>query len=118
MEDLKFNFKIWLETHDGKSVFGDGKFELLKEIEKKGSLKAAMAEKGLSYRKTWDKLRKIEETLGFPIIETTQGGNEGGCTTLTPLGKRFVVAFEKMHERCDAFFLSAFNDIVEEIKSS
>jgi len=115
MEKLRFNFKIWLETSEGVSIFGDGKYALLKCIERTGSLKAAMEEMGLSYRKTWDKLKKIEDTLGFPILETTQGGCEGGCTVLTPYGKEFIKAFEDMHKKCDAFFQEAFNEVLKDI---
>ncbi|MBN1340780.1 MAG: LysR family transcriptional regulator [Bacteroidales bacterium] len=102
--NLEFRYKIWLETADGRNVFGDGKWELLKAIDEAGSLKGAIDKLGLSYRKTWDNLKKIEEVLGFPVLDATRGGAEGGKTELTPEGKLLVTAFAKIHSEADGLF--------------
>lgn len=111
--EIKFNKKIWIETADGQNIFGDGKYKLLKTIEKTGSLKLAIEELGLSYRKTWDKLKKIEETLGFKVVDTTRGGRDGGSSQITPEGKILVHAFEKFHQGLDEFF----NDLSKQIEN-
>ena len=41
LKNFNLNFKIWLSTPDGKGIMGDGKWQILKAIEKHGSLKAA-----------------------------------------------------------------------------
>ena len=117
LKDLHFNYKIWLETREGENVFGDGKWQLLKSIDETGSLKGAMEKLGLSYRKTWDNLKKIEQTLGFPVIESTRGGVEGGASSLTEEGRALVQAFEKFHKKYDALIRKGFEEILEDFIS-
>jgi molybdate transport repressor ModE-like protein len=115
VKNIRFNYKLWIETQDGKNILGDGKWQLLKDIEETGSLKYAMKKNGWTYRKTWDNLKKIEENLGFPIIQTTRGGCDGGCTTLTDEGKRIVEIFNKFHEEYDRLFREMSNRICDEL---
>ena len=75
-ENIRLNYKIWLETKDELGILGDGKWLLLKAISETGSLKLAMEKLNLSYRKTWNNLQQIEERLGFPILDTQRGGAE------------------------------------------
>ncbi|HHV03007.1 MAG: LysR family transcriptional regulator [Bacteroidales bacterium] len=111
MSPLLFKYKFWIEDQDGVSIFGDGKYKLLKTIEETGSFKHAVARLNLSYRKTWDKVRTIEERLGYPILETQQGGLSGGTTTLTPAGKQLMEIFERLHALCDPFFTKMTQNI-------
>jgi molybdate transport system regulatory protein len=115
---LKIKYKIWIETEDSKGVFGDGKWRLLKSIHETGSLKEAMNKHNLSYRKTWDNLNKIEETLGFEIINKQRGGKTGGTTTLTPAGEAIVKAFDKFHSKYDTIISDALEDTLMEIHKS
>jgi molybdate transport system regulatory protein len=118
LRNIRFKQKVWLETPDGENIFGDGKYQLLKSIEKHGSLKAALEALGLSYRKTWDNLKRIEKTLGFPILETQQGGSDGGSTTLTPEAYKLLQAFELFHTQYDQIFLEITNKLEKDIFES
>ncbi len=110
---LKLNFKIWIENQNGESLFGDGKWQLLKTIEKTESLKLAIEECGLSYRKTWNKLEEIEQKLGFYLIERQRGGTAGGKTTLTPEGKKIVELFDDFHSQFDVVINSFLRKEIE-----
>ncbi len=112
---LKLNYKIWIETDQDKSVFGEGKWELLKAIKETGSLKAAVEKLNISYRRTWDNLKKIEDTLGYPIIEKSRGGADGGQTILTPQGERFVEVFEKFHKNFDSIINATFDLMMKDL---
>ncbi|HNV95043.1 MAG TPA: LysR family transcriptional regulator [Bacteroidales bacterium] len=116
MNDLKINFKIWLETNKNDGILGDGKWKLLKTISETGSLNAAMKKLGLTYRKTWDNLNKIEKIFGFQIIERQRGGKTGGKTVLTPQGQAIVDAFNKFHEKYDPIIIQALENTLNEIK--
>jgi len=115
MNDLKLRYKIWIETPDHKGILGDGKWLLLKAINETGSLKEAMAKLDLSYRKTWNNLRRIEQMLGFPVVEKTRGGIKGGKTVLSPQGKTIVKAFDKFHKNYDAIITNALDEALANI---
>ncbi len=101
---LKFNYKIWLELPNNENLLGDGKYKLLKAIKETGSLKSAMEKLNLSYRKTWDNLKKIEKKLGFPLINPQRGGSDGGNTALTEEGEKILLIFEEFHALHDQLF--------------
>lgn len=118
MKNMRLNFKIWLETSDHIGVLGDNKCALLKAIDETGSLSEAMKKLGLSYRKTWDNLRKIENELGFPLIKPTRGGADGGNTVLTLEGRIILAAFEKFHAEYDSIIHNGFEAILTEMKQN
>lgn len=95
---MELGLKIWLE-HDGKVVMGDFRAELLRVIERTGSLQQAATETGLSYRRAWGKIREIEQNLGVTLIESSPGGRNGGTSQLSPEGKQFVQRYEHFREK-------------------
>lgn len=110
LQNIKFKYKIWLSSLDGKGIMGDGKWKILKAIEEHGSLKAATDALGITYRRTWGDLKEIEEMLGFPLLDKSRGGKEGGNTTLTPEGRKLVEAFDQFHEKIDNVMEDAFDE--------
>jgi molybdate transport repressor ModE-like protein len=109
-------YKIWLETKDGEGVLGDGKWLLLKAIEQHGSLMAATESLGISYRNTWNRLKKIEKQLGYLLIEKKRGGKDGGNTFLTEEGIKLVKSFDKFHATFDNLVNKAFIDFLSDLK--
>ncbi len=97
MKKLVANFRLWLDNRNGQSVLGDGKWQLLKAIEKKGSLAAACRHLKISYRKAWGDLEKIQIALDVPLLEQHRGGSKGGVTILTAKGKELLEAYENFH---------------------
>lgn len=95
MKRLKARFKLWFSTGDVEGVFGDGKWRLLKAIEKEGSLRAASEKLGISYRKAWGDLRKAEDTLNIALVERRRGGRSGGRTNLTNQGESWLKAYSE-----------------------
>jgi molybdate transport repressor ModE-like protein len=87
---LDVKAKFWL-TLGPRTLFGDGKAQLLEEIDNLGSLRAAATSMGMSYRHAWGLLRELEEAAGFPFLE-----HEGGPRTafrLTPRARLFLRAY-------------------------
>jgi molybdate transport system regulatory protein len=116
LKNFNLNFKIWLSTPDGKGVMGDGKWQILKAIEKHGSLKAATKALGLTYRRTWGDLKAIEEQFGFPLLEKSRGGAEGGKSELSPEGKNLVNAFDAFHAKVDVMMDEAFREFRQNLE--
>ncbi len=87
--------KIWLEL-DGKSLLGKGGAELLENIDREGSLTQAAKNLNISYRYAWGYLKKIENRIGRPVVETFKGGTEGGGgMKLTPMGKYLLRKYNR-----------------------
>ena len=117
-DKIEFNFKIWLSSKEGKGIMGDGKWKILKAIEKYGSLKAATEALGITYRRTWGDLKKIENDLGIKLLEKSRGGRDGGTTVLTPEGQNLVNAFDIFHNKVDDFIEKAFTEFRKNLTES
>jgi len=88
--NIRINYKLWMSSETGDAIIDDEKWQLLIAIEKQGSLKAASDTMGISYRKGWGDLKKIEDILGFSVIEKHRGGKDGGVTYLTEEGTKLI----------------------------
>jgi molybdate transport system regulatory protein len=70
--------------------------ELLRIVDKTGSLNTAVKELGLSYSYAWNTLYKINCMLETPLLNTKRGGKGGGVAHLTEAGKQLVYQYEKL----------------------
>lgn len=114
--DISLKYKIWLQSDKGYIILGDGRYKLLKAIEKTGSLSSAAKEVKISYRKAWDILKKSENNLGFLIVNKKRGGQHGGQTLLTKEGKKLLNAYEKLQTDLNEKINIAFEDFLNEIR--
>ena len=69
---MDVGFKLLLKYH-GNTVISKGKYELLREVEKRGSLNSASKFLGLSYKKAFSYIKSIEESLGEKVLLRTPG---------------------------------------------
>lgn len=90
---LQVRSKIWLEM-DGEPVFGQGREDLLRFIQKTGSINAAAKAMGIPYRKAWIYIDVMEKRLGFPLVIRKKGGAGGGESALSP---QAAALLEKFH---------------------
>ncbi|MEG0825317.1 MAG: LysR family transcriptional regulator [Oscillospiraceae bacterium] len=100
MSDVPMRMKLSLRLFfgDGK-CFGPGPAELLRGVDRCGSLRAAALEMNMAYSKAWTMLRSCEETLGFPLLSREVGGHHGGSSRLTPQGRAFLDHYFSMEQR-------------------
>lgn len=115
LQEIILQHKMWLETGEGEGILGDGKWQILKAVENEGSLSAACQKLGLTYRRTWGDLKKIEQQLGFPLLNKTRGGKEGGMSELSEQGKSLVEAFDMFHKDVDEKISRAFEAFREKL---
>lgn len=90
---------LWLDTEDGV-FFGSGRAQLLEEIERHGSLKAAAEAMGISYRAAWGKLKHTEAVLGVRLVQT-RGSNKAGFA-LTEDGRLLMDLFRRWFDAVEA----------------
>jgi molybdate transport system regulatory protein len=101
--------KVWV-VFDGGTKFGGGRAELLRLVEKEGSLRRAVERMEMSYRAAWGYLRELEEAAGFAFLERAGKGRSSG-TRLTKEARAFL-------DRFDAFSARVEKDSVKAFRSS
>ncbi len=109
--------KVWL-SRDSLLVFGEGLARLLRGIEGMGSLSAAAREEGISYRHAWGDIKRAEERLGFPLVESTPGGVEGGGSSLTEKGRLLLQGYERMRRKIIKSSDKFFKELLEKIEEA
>lgn len=111
------HYKIWITDEHGNGILGDGKWKILKAVVEHGSLVAACKALGITYRRTWGDLQTISKQLGFPLLATSRGGRDGGCSVLSPQGECLVKAFDRFHASTDATVNEALQNFLNEVKT-
>ncbi|MCX8118223.1 MAG: LysR family transcriptional regulator [Desulfobacterota bacterium] len=110
---VKLGYKLWLDRH-GKA-FGDGPYELLRRVEKTGSLHRAALDMGMSYNKAWRLMGILEKRLGFPLLERKTGGIAGGGSRLTPEGKKMMDRYGRFRKEADRVLRKVFKDHFQKV---
>ena len=85
--------KFWL-TLGPRTLFGDGKADLLDAVDRLGSLRSAAQSMGMSYRYAWGLLRELDQAAGFAFLEHSGRGPRTSLQ-LTSDGRRFVKAYRR-----------------------
>ena len=88
---MKVRFKVWLEK-GGETIISEGKYHLLKEIERSGSILRASQKLGLTYKRAYSQLKVMEERLGTKLVDRRR--KKGA--TLTAEGKRLLELYERV----------------------
>ena len=95
-----------------EKFFGPGIATLLHRVEEYRSIRQATMSMGMAYSKAWAIIRRAEKELGFPLLNTTTGGKEGGGASLTAEGKQFLDRYERfcalVNEHAQADFEAVF----------
>lgn len=75
------------------------------------SVRSACKQMALSYSKAWDMLGKLEQALGYPVVQRRHGGSRGGRTELTPQGYAFLKAYQQMEENVFRYTQEQFDGL-------
>lgn len=106
----KIKSRIWIE-HKNHVVIGEGRVQLLKAIEKTGSLSKAAKSLKMSYKKAWTSLNAINKSAKKPVVTTNVGGKNGGGAELTEYGKFLITEFDKINKKCWDFLDTQLEEI-------
>ena len=90
--------------------FGKGAGILLHGIEEYGSLNKTAKALHMAYSKAWSMIKKVEEGLGFPLIE--RYGARG--SKLTEEGKRFLELYDEFEADVERYTQESFEKIFKE----
>ena len=95
---LRYSFRLYIVSK-GMRVIGKGGAQILEAVDTLGSISAAASELGMSYRFTWNYIKRMEERLGKPMIVTRRGGaprgkrKGGGGAELTTIARALVEGY-------------------------
>lgn len=94
---MKIDGRFWL-TKEDKNFLGSGRVELLKTIEKTGSIHSAAKEMKMSYKAAWERLNDMNNLADEPLLIKTTGGKSGGGSVLTPYAHKLIDTFDRLQE--------------------
>jgi len=106
---LGLRAKFWV-TLGPRTLFGDGKAELLGHVERLGSLRRAALRMGMSYRYAWGLLRELERAAGFAFL-ARGAGKKRTRLRLTDEGRAFVAAYRSFRAPLEALVVRRFKRI-------
>jgi molybdate transport system regulatory protein len=91
---MEIKYKIWIEEN-GKVIFGKGRYDILKSMERQRSLNAAAKELGMSYRAAWGRLKASQERMGGKLVE-----NDSNMRSMQPtsVAQIIIERFEKLEQ--------------------
>lgn len=96
---LKFSIKA--KVFNEFPAFGPGVVRILELVKETNSLSSSYKKMGLSSSKGWKIIKRAEEDLGFPLIESTTGGKDGGYSVLTEEGMDFLHKYNEFVNELD-----------------
>lgn len=96
METLRLKSRHWIVNEDGKIVIGEGRREILENVERTGSLNQTAKIMKMSYKAVWSKIKATEAAAGTRIVDT----NRKLGSHLTEEGKKLLDNYIKMHKSC------------------
>lgn len=94
----KIRYKCWLEE-EGEKVYGPGPNELLKRIQKEGSVSKAAGKMNMSYKKAWDLVQRLNHHSREPFVILKKGGEHGGGAQVTEYALRIMQEYEKLEKQ-------------------
>ena len=102
---LKVNGSLWIEK-DGERFFGPGPVELLQLIADTGSISKAAKKMGMSYKKAWEMINKLNSQTIAPVVIVQSGGKKGGGSLLTKEALQLIEFYRISRERFANFLKS------------
>jgi len=86
-----------LRVTAGDAIFvGPGKISLLEAIRDTRSITAAAKSMGMSYRRAWVLVDELNRSLAGAAVESAIGGERGGGSALTALGRELVDVYRRI----------------------
>ena len=112
MVDLQLRSRHWVVNEKGDIIIGEGRSEILENIEKTGSLNKTAKIMKMSYKGVWSKIKVTEDYLKVRLVATDK--TRGSC--LTQEGKELLKKYHILKEKClkadDRVFRTIFKQAV------
>ncbi len=108
MPKLRLRSSHWIVDEDNNIIIGNGRAEILANIEKTGSINQAAKTMKMSYKAVWSKIKTTEKHLNTTIVHADR--KEG--SHLSKEGKELLEKYRYLKKECmsvdDQLFSSIF----------
>jgi molybdate transport system regulatory protein len=94
-EPVELHGALWL-TAGGETLGGSDRVALLRAVDEHGSITQAARAVTMSYKTAWDAIHTMNRLAGAALVERNAGGQRGGGSSLTELGRKLVGHFEQI----------------------
>ncbi|MFC1825528.1 winged helix-turn-helix domain-containing protein [Thermodesulfobacteriota bacterium] len=96
MVPLGLKSRQWIVDEKGDIIIGEGRMEILKNIQKTGSINKTAKKMKMSYKAVWSKIKATENTMRIKIV---QADKKRG-SWLTEEGKDLLEKYAVLKDRC------------------
>ena len=96
MVSFRLKSRQWLVDENDGIIMGEGRKEILENIEKTGSINKTAKLMKMSYKGVWSKIKATESYLNAKIVETNK--KRGSC--LTEEGKALLDKYNSLKKQC------------------
>jgi molybdate transport system regulatory protein len=86
----------WIVDENDNIIIGEGRKEILENIEKTGSINQTAKLMKMSYKAVWSKIKATENYLKVKIVST----NKKRGSHLTPAGKELLHKYTLLKNEC------------------
>ena len=93
---LQLRSRQWIVDEQGHIIIGEGRQEILENIEKTGSINRTAKLMKMSYKAAWSKIKATESYYKIKIVETDR--KKGTC--LTEEGKDLLEKYRLLKSKC------------------
>ncbi len=108
---MELQLKLSFCDDTGERFFGRGVYQLLRGIQRTGSLRAAAMDMGMAYSKAYRIMKRAEEAFGFPLTRRESGGIGGGGSELTPQAQELTDRYERLSTACNDMAQTLFHQL-------
>jgi molybdate transport system regulatory protein len=102
-EFIQAEYQLFI-NRKGQCLLGPGKTELLSEIKRTGSLRAASKKLKISYQHAWTVIDTINQASYEPVVLKQRGGTGGGGAMLTSYGEHLLSDYQAINKEVQKFF--------------
>lgn len=99
-----FRFRLNRE----RPFYGPGAHHLLQLVKETGSLSKACRHMGISYSKGRKMIFTLEQQFGYSVIESRQGGKDGGFSCVTKEAERLMQDYDSFREEAEMVLQELF----------
>ena len=82
-------------------AIGPGKADILDGIRETGSIAAAGRRMGMSYKRAWSLVERMNRSFREPLVSTSRGGHSKGGAALTGTGEQVLALYRRIETEAE-----------------